>query len=54
MINSLMEFIGLTLEDVVISDTVFFLVLSAIFLFAVAETFRLFEIVIDRLTRKRS
>lgn len=53
MIDSLMQFIGLQSADVVISDTVYFVVLSSIFLFAVAETFRLFEIVIDRLTKRR-
>jgi hypothetical protein len=53
MIQSLLNFIGLVQSDVYIPDSVYFVVLSSIFLFAVAETFRLFEIVIDRLTKKR-
>lgn len=53
MIDSLMQFIGMSLPDVVVADNILFVVLSSVFLFAVAETFRLFEIVIDRLTKRR-
>ena len=53
MIESLMKFIGMNLPDAVVADNVMFVVMASVFLFAVAETFRLFEIVIDRLTRRR-
>lgn len=53
MITSLLQFIGLVQADIYVPDSVYFTVLSSIFLFAVAETFRLFEIVIDRLTKRR-
>ena len=38
MIQSLLEFIGLVQADIYVPDSVYFVVLSSIFLFAVAET----------------
>jgi hypothetical protein len=50
MMVQLLDFLGL--PGLVVPDLVAFVVLSCLFLFCVAETFRLLELVIDRLTRR--
>lgn len=53
MITMILDFIGLDMSVIHISDDVQFIIGSLFLLFAVAEVFRLLEIVVDRLTRKR-
>lgn len=53
MLNELLSFIGLNIDDIVLSDDVVFSILSLFVLFSISEVFRLFEYVVDRLTRKR-